>query len=534
MPFIDQTAKRSFLQTATPDMNIPTPDFSETFGAAVGLTIDENLSISMNLNREGFNERKRLTESLLDEGKVNRDRYMDARGRFDYNRLSLDMPDSGIKSDAQLSQERSEMLARRRAYAEDVLDRGNGMAQFLGMANAYMLDPISIATMPIALPSTAAKSLSIAGRALLTARNAAAIEAATELAIQPFVYAHKHDIDSPYTFKDALTNIAGAAIGAGAIGGVTGGLSGYLRKVRSSVEELGDVSPEVETALENLARMQESLDVSRAERITPDTILGDYDRLIQGEYKSFTEAANQSVRKLEKEIAGIKSESQTITQFVQRKGGLNRELIEAEGIDPASFKFQGGKPFFRKGAGMTLDDLAESLNEINFKNKLWTANDALDLVDGITRGEDTLMDLDSAAKVDYLENQLDQLSAKGDEAYFESVYKGAREDDIQADIDFLEELEVQRQKSGAPQTTPDQYELAPQQKAASGTIGQRERFIIDEAGLGDDFDMDMQKFREVENPQIVQGDELVSANEFMKSIDDELEGIDSVLTCAYG
>jgi len=31
-----------------------------------------------------------------------------------------------------------------------------------------------------------------------------------------------------------------------------------------------------------------------------------------------------------------------------------------------------------------------------------------------------------------------------------------------------------------------------------------------------------------------QYDEVVSAGEFMKSIDEELEGIDSVLTCAYG
>ena len=46
--------------------------------------------------------------------------------------------------------------------------------------------------------------------------------------------------------------------------------------------------------------------------------------------------------------------------------------------------------------------------------------------------------------------------------------------------------------------------------------------------------MDMQKFRELDNPQIIQNDELIPADEFMKSIDDELEGIDSVLKCAYG
>jgi len=131
------------------------------------------------------------------------------------------------------------------------------MAQFLGMANAFMLDPISIATMPIAMPATTAKSLSIAGRALLTARNAAVIETATELAIQPFVYEHKQDIESPYTYKDALVNIAGAAIGAGVLGGIGGGVSGYLRKVRGEVEAKGVITPEVESALDNIKRMED-------------------------------------------------------------------------------------------------------------------------------------------------------------------------------------------------------------------------------------------------------------------------------------
>ena len=266
MPFISQTDKRTVFQEAIPDKNIPAPGFGETFTASLGLTIDEDLSISQSLNREGWQNRRELIVQKINEDALNRDDYLDQLGRFDWNRAATDLNDPFIKTDQVLEQERREMLAGRRKYAEDVIARGNGMAQFLGMANAFMLDPISIATMPIAFPATTAKSLSIAGRALLTARNAAVIETATELAIQPFVYEHKQDIESPYTYKDALQNIAGAAIGAGALGGIGGGVSGYLRKVRVEVEAKGVITPEVESALDNIKRMEESIDYGRSNR----------------------------------------------------------------------------------------------------------------------------------------------------------------------------------------------------------------------------------------------------------------------------
>jgi hypothetical protein len=144
------------------------------------------------------------------------------------------------------------------------------------------------------------------------------------------------------------------------------------------------------------------------------------------------------------------------------------------------------------------------------------------------------MDLETGAKIDFYQQQLDQLSMKGDEAYFESVYKGAREDDVQADIDYLESLEVERELVRRPQVTPAQYDLPERPKASAASTSQRESFILEKEGLADDFNADMQRFNELDDPRIIQDDEVVSAGEFMKSIDDELEGIDSVLTCAYG
>ena len=98
----------------------------------------------------------------------------------------------------------------------------------------------------------------------------------------------------------------------------------------------------------------------------------------------------------------------------------------------------------------------------------------------------------------------------------------------------MEALEVERELVKRPQATPDQYQQPPQQKASSASTSQREAYILDENGVADDFNRDMQRYNELDDPRIIQDDEVVSAGEFMKSIDEELEGIDSVLTCAYG
>lgn len=142
------------------------------------------------------------------------------------------------------------MLAKRRAYREEVFEYGSGTAQFLGAMNAYMLDPVSIATMPIASATTTAKGLQAVGRVAL---KAGAIEGATEMAIQPFVYSHKHDIGAPYDWKDALLNISTAAIGASALSGSTQGIKEFIRSARVSAEAKG--MPEAEY----LSRMEDTL-----------------------------------------------------------------------------------------------------------------------------------------------------------------------------------------------------------------------------------------------------------------------------------
>ena len=270
MPFISQKDNRQRMQTYVPAKYIETPDFSEVFNASVGLAIDEGLSISRAFNNEMYRERDSRVKELGDAG-FDVPKYINRAGKLDYDRLSRDTDDF-IQTDTVLRERRNEKLRQRREYAEDVIERGSGYAQFFGMATGFMLDPINIATLPIATAGVAAKGLGVLASAMNVAGREAALATAAELAIQPLVYTHKLDIESPYSTDDALMAIGGAAIGGALLGGAAGGLAGYFRKVgqksREAIEPDMD-SPE-DMAINALERVAEDIDAFREADIQSD------------------------------------------------------------------------------------------------------------------------------------------------------------------------------------------------------------------------------------------------------------------------
>jgi hypothetical protein len=262
MPFINEASINQISESFTPYEYKPESDFSEVFGASIGLVVDEELSISSGLNREGFQARNALINERIKAGEIDISQYQSRYERVqsaDYNRIAKDLNDPAIKTDEILHQERNEMLANRRAYAQDVIDRGSGMAQFMGSLNAYALDPINIATVGIAAPATTARATSVVARAALASRDAALISGVSEIGIQALVYEHKNDIQSPYSARDALANIGFAALGSAAIGGVTGGLSGWIEKVLKVADKTPQTA-EIKTSIAYLQRQKSLLE----------------------------------------------------------------------------------------------------------------------------------------------------------------------------------------------------------------------------------------------------------------------------------
>lgn len=547
MPFINETNQRATLQQFGRYEFQPEADFGETFAASVGQVIDEELSISTLLNRDGYETRNKLIDERIKTGEIDAEPYRKrvtgrpgqaASEQVDYGRIAQDLNDPNIKPDSVLHEERNEMLRQRREYAQGVQERGSGTAQFLGAMTGYMLDPLNIATVGIAAPITVGKSLTTLGRVALTARNAALVEGAVELGIQGFVYAHKKDIDSPYSAGDALANIAFAAGGAAVVGGAAAGVSGWLRRVIGYSKELPP-SKDVDASLDYLERMAATLESARAQRFdTYDISLNDYQKLLDGEYTDFIEASNKTIATLETELETITKQAPTLDKFIADNGGLNRALISAEGADIADMKaIKGGfgKSVFRANGGMTVEDLEELLNEANFRGGFVTRNEVLEIVDAVARGETVFMNPEDAAKVDFLGNQIDEFRFNQDNDYLRKLYGEIRERDVQADIEFMREMDKRAQEYAAPQKTADMYADQPEtRKPAPQTISARERDYQERNGLAEAYDADLEAYRALENQLIEIDGEQINAADIMKEFDDELTGLESVLTCVIG
>lgn len=237
MPFISDREERTHLQNAVYDDGSTHTGFSETFDAAVGFAIDEGLSTSRMLNNEMYDRRRAEAKKIFDSG-VDRGEFMDERGQINYNEMAHDYPDT-IKPDWELSEQKRTLLGERREYYNDVMRRTDSVSgNLLGSMTGFMLDPINIATMAVGTPFAAAKGATVLSKILYGATGAATINATTEALIQPFVLDYKLDIESPYGAKDAITNIAMAAGGGFVLGGMSTGISGWLKRLRSDADNI--------------------------------------------------------------------------------------------------------------------------------------------------------------------------------------------------------------------------------------------------------------------------------------------------------
>lgn len=238
--------------------------FSENFAAAVGQTVDEELSISSSLDVEKdfvnpFTNPAEFADSLhpliddpalrmqtekvkllMDEGKISpdlKDRFSTRKPRsgtvVDYEALAMEAnkflsDEDKIPTMEEYNARRNEILAQRRGVAQDIFSRSDGYGatgQFLGGMTAGMaLDPVSVATAPLAAPLLGVSSVSKAWYAINTGIRAAAFNAGLQGTIEPFVHSWKEEIGAEYTVQDSLFNMGAA----GLLGGSMQGVGSYI------------------------------------------------------------------------------------------------------------------------------------------------------------------------------------------------------------------------------------------------------------------------------------------------------------------
>ena len=232
---------------------MPETGFTENWQASLGLTIDQYLPFSSLQDPEsdysnvfsGFfskspiQVRNEQLRSFVDEGEVPEEIYNQYTKRRHAGRTTdwdgiaqwanENIPDLQDKfvTQAEMFEKNKEILANRKVYADDIFERSNGwgiVGQLAGGMHAGVLDPVTVATLPLAAPSLGVSAMSRSMYAAQLAWRSAALNMGVQLAMEPFVMHWNEQLDSEYTLKDAMINVGAA----GLFGGFIGLGSGYL------------------------------------------------------------------------------------------------------------------------------------------------------------------------------------------------------------------------------------------------------------------------------------------------------------------
>jgi hypothetical protein len=597
MPILSEQDEFEYLQNLPIGKTVGEPSFFETFGSAFDFVIDEELSISSVLNRQGYEDRRKKVSVLAGEG-LDLSPYTDITGQIDYGRIS---DETGlVKSNLELYTERNEILKKRREANADVQERGSGLAQFLGSMAGYMLDPINVATMPIGV-GTAYKGMSILSRALMTGRNTAGIAIASESLIQPLVYQHKHDIESPYEFKDALIAIGTTAVGAGLLGSGMGGIAGYMTRLAEKSRAFVGFTP-ISTALEDInlrtaeivatpnpskaltlelnnlvgrkARIieqdiqqrkwskdqdtpksaeQESIDIlalmgsqlaeqkaSMAPRVE-DLLLKEYDNWVKNfeSVEELNDWRTKAQKTLRAEINQVSKNNETWVRRIASEGGLNKARWAEEGFDIADMNAlgKGTKPMFRKSGGMAPQDVSERFREQGMD---MDDNMALNFIDDIVRNPLKVVDETQDQYLKELDTKFWELDdIANDYDALRALHRNTVESNVEKDLNILAMMDERRVAMDQPTRTYEDYATFENPAPARQTTSDLQRHLLDEDGLSEAFDRDMVAYNQLEFKKIVEIGEdgkpyFKDADSEMKILEDNLEGIESVRVCAIG
>jgi len=453
------------------------PTWGETFTASLGFVFDEELSVSSLLNNEMYARRDSAVADLANSG-VDLRPYQDPTGKLDYDRIAKDMPDSGVGTNLDLYRERNSLLEMRRNYANDVKARGSGMAQFLGSMTGYMLDPVNVATLPIGASVSVLRGLSTMARVRRVAAIEAGIGAASELAIQPFVFAHKNEIGSPYTVDDAITAIATASAGGAILGGATAGIAGFLRNVAGlsdgSIDAVGSRDVMLRAAddlIQNPERMAVTESISNAARYysarTSDEIAGEIQAL-----RAADDLSPYNATRLEVAEAVLES----------RRGRWGKKVA-------------------------TEVDAARAVQRMPIEQRSALQDELTALRD--TAEPDT-------ARIAEIEAQLEEPDIAIDQRLQERLDEITHSRLVEVDSNYFRRLEAER--TSPKKADPDTYEVNAER-------------------LSDDAyeQADIEAFDALDGDMIIRvGDDNVSAKTFVDERNVELEGLEAAKVCAIG
>jgi hypothetical protein len=550
----------------------PDPSFAETFRASRDYAADEMLSISHAFNNEAYFDRHKQIREMKSAG-FDFDPYTNEKGQLDYDRIANDT--GLIKSNGQLRTERNEMLAERRAYAQDVMDRGPGLASFAGMSTSLMFgEPINVATLPVSF-GTAAKGLSVMAHAFRGVRNTAGLAVATELAIQPLVYNHKHDINSPYEMSDAIANIATVALTAGALGGTLGGIGGYFTRA-------AEVAAEEAAAAMRFTSFSPLAPAGTRMRYPPDYTMRIDTRptyfeagkvVLEKATEELTELAGKRLSNAQ--VKAIKAEQRELTERILKldapraRGGrtpkadkkietAKARLIELDGqLDVHDSAKAARADLSRIEQGIIPSRYDQQIKELiaNGTSEMAETSRILQRMANSIANErgfvasDLPLSAYQAAKFrggspeeiksqvlkrleeKDLMDRIKDTPANQLDTFMQALHKQSIDDDVV----LLKSMAEKQDQMNKPRYTPGMFKRPEVAKAPKAETTPLERDALNRSGLDDDYDAIMDAYNSLSTKQVYdESGKLVDADDIMKAADEELEGLESIMRCSRG
>ncbi len=133
------------------------------------------------------------------------------------------------------------------------------------------------------------------------------------------------------------------------------------------------------------------------------------------------------------------------------------------------------------------------------------------------------------AKLENLRNRI--LSDEGDGL---ELLNNVKQENIELDAAILKENEAFRQQMDDYTISPDAFVGPPKPPAPRAKTTSLERSALDSDGMGKNFDEDMANYNNLETKYAIVDGQLVDATKVIKEIDDDLEGLESIMRCSIG
>ena len=156
--------------------------------------------------------------------------------------------------------------------------------------------------------------------------------------------------------------------------------------------------------------------------------------------------------------------------------------------------------------------------------------DAIDLVEDMVRNPKMFRDPTVQKQIDEIEENINAL--RDDNTVLEEYYGQVIRSNVEKDMELLSQNKAFEDRMNQPSNYVEYESQLPPAPKATKTGLQREQ--LNSEGLAENYDRDMANYNALDNPAIYKNGEKVDGIEYMKELDDQIEGIESVRICALG